>query len=212
MDIVTADWFHGFVSKNEANCILSKQPPNTYLVRFSTNYNRLTISLRIDSPKRVINHIRIEMKEDGKYHLPGFPDNAFFTVAELLQSEKEKFKFICPPIQRTRLDLLQSLSDEYVEGEEEPLISFLNLLSKVSHTVKNVKEVLEKLHAWSDSLLKANINDNRTQVALLYFRSQKCIKELKLYLEKLEKNQAINEDDPFYLLQIGQKRPKDFFS
>ncbi len=54
MDLLKEKWFHGDISSAEAEKLLKSEAKGTYLVRFSTRYDRVTLFLTLDLQANVL--------------------------------------------------------------------------------------------------------------------------------------------------------------
>jgi len=76
-------WFHGDISSAEATKKVSRSPPGTFLVRFSTNaMGAFTSTIQTD--KGVL-HVRIFRNAQGKFYLSNEKDKTFATLHDLIE-------------------------------------------------------------------------------------------------------------------------------
>lgn len=64
-----APWFHGDVSKEEAEDLLSSQPKGTYLVRTSVTERSAPFTISKVTKKKTINHQRIQKTSNGQFQI-----------------------------------------------------------------------------------------------------------------------------------------------
>jgi hypothetical protein len=65
--LVQEPWFFGDLSSDECQFFLSDEPSGSYLIRFSSQVNNLTLSVLFDN---VIQHHRLERLLDGRVYFP----------------------------------------------------------------------------------------------------------------------------------------------
>jgi len=96
--LIRTDWFHGDLSKTEAESRLRNERIGTYLVRFSANNPGCYVISRVSSDKSP-KHVLIVHNKDGSFSLKGAKDQkTYATFDELLKAEGKanNLLYSCP--------------------------------------------------------------------------------------------------------------------
>jgi len=67
--LMQKEWFHGDVSKDTAEALLSGQSKGTYLIRTSITEKNSPFTISKVTKKGKINHQRVQKRSDGKFEV-----------------------------------------------------------------------------------------------------------------------------------------------
>jgi len=127
--IINADWFHGFLSSSEAERLLERQPPGTFLIRFSKSKSGSFAIAYVDASQRnsVIHTLIISCPPSGFKIEEAYARNARGRLFASLTEVVEFYSYILQQPFRSDLvrqswfhgDLTSQEAEEILSGEKE---------------------------------------------------------------------------------------------
>lgn len=118
LEILSSDWFLGFLGMAEVEYLLQDKPVGTYLVRFSRSVpGSFAIGMRVNSPVKPIFHILIDSEPDNQFSVKDPKGKHMFeTISEIIIHYARLL--ICPL--KTRVPIFSAYNfGELTEEEAE---------------------------------------------------------------------------------------------
>jgi len=173
-DIVTAPWFHSYLSSEEAVRLLRDTEEGTYLVRFSKSKpGNFAIALRATSSTTPVKHARIDTRGDGRF---GLQKKRYDSLAALLAGTPHlKQPFHAPLLLQPYFhgDLTELEATEILSGSEPGTFLVRFALDKPSDAYA-ISYVDDARHVRHVSVTRDRLQDNRLAVMSFDFATDKA--------------------------------------